>query len=301
LNFIPTGLTSVRLTALGTTPVLVIIGDYATATRFWHPTLSAAAGGPHANYFDLGARQNVLVSGPYLVRSATLRGSTLALTGDLDATTRLTVLGPLGILSVTWNGVLVPVIRDLVSGALKGNLAGPKKTWSIPDLSKATWRYADSLPEIGASFGEEEENKSGLIPADHTTTNNPFPPFYGGPWILYGGEYGFYVRVFKSLMNDPIRLTAMFNFVLQSGNLLWRGTFEHGADIPAPSAVNLSVSGGKHFAYSAWLNDHYLGASDTTIMTNNDSFTFPVEALRQGVNHVTVLQECVGSFPTMFR
>jgi len=221
LNFIPTGLTSVRLTALGTTPVLVIIGDYATATRFWHPTLPAAAGGPHANYFDLGARQNVLVSGPYLVRSATLRGSTLALTGDLDATTRLTVLGPLGILSVTWNGVLVPVIRDLVSGALKGNLVGPKKTWTIPDLSKATWRYADSLPEIGNSFGEEEEKTSGLIPADHTTTNNPFPPFYGGPWILYGGEYGFYVCPSFLLMILSGKLTCSFLSTVWQPPLAW--------------------------------------------------------------------------------
>ncbi|KAH7092839.1 glycoside hydrolase family 35 protein [Auriculariales sp. MPI-PUGE-AT-0066] len=271
-NFSPAaGLTFIRLTSIGATPVLLVIADYATATRLWHPTIPASLGGPHANYFDLGARQNVLVSGPYLVRTVSLHGTLLALTGDLDATTFLTVITSRTILSITWNGKPVPVVRDPSSGALKSTLAGPRKTWSTPDLSKATWRYADSLPEISPEFSEADEAASGIIAANHTTTTNPFPPFYGGPWVLYGGEYNFY-----------------------SGNLLWRGAFENGVDIPAPTAVNLSVSGGKHFAYSAWLNDVYLGASDTTIMTNNDSFTIPNGALRQGTNYVTVLQDHMG-------
>jgi hypothetical protein len=61
--------------------------------------------------------------------------------------------------------------------------------------------------------------------------------------------------------------------------------------LPAPTAVNLSISGGQFFAASVWLNDKYLGPSDTTLMTNNESFAVTEGMLKAGINYVTVLQE----------
>lgn len=80
---------------------------------------------------------------------------------------------------------------------------------------------------------------------------------------------------------------------VQAGNLVWRGTFQHNDSLPLPTAVNISVSGGIHFAASAWLNGHFLGSSDTLLATNNESWPVTKDMLVDGDNHVTVLQEQV--------
>lgn len=84
--------------------------------------------------------------------------------------------------------------------------------------------------------------------------------------------------------------------LFQGGNLVWRGTFEHGADLAAPTAINISVSGGQYFAASAWLNEHYLGASYTSLPTNNESWPVTSDMVREGKNYVTVLQEYVADW-----
>ncbi|EJD44926.1 hypothetical protein AURDEDRAFT_64886 [Auricularia subglabra TFB-10046 SS5] len=245
--------------------VLVVIMDYASAVRTWQPTIASPGGSSLANFYDLGATTPVVVSGPYLVRSATVSAHTLLLTGDLDATTNLTVMAPARVTAVTWNGAPVRGLRREAWGALSARLKSPKKIWTLPNLEKLDWRYADSLPEIG-ELDETTQRLSGMVVANHTSTHNPFPPFYGKPWILYGSEYGFH-----------------------GGNLVWRGTFEHHQGLPAPTALNLSVSGGQFFAASVWLNDAYLGAMDTGVITANESFPVDGSMLRRGDNHVVIV------------
>ncbi|EIN12193.1 glycoside hydrolase family 35 protein [Punctularia strigosozonata HHB-11173 SS5] len=265
LNYVQKqGITSIQLTQGGQSTLLLLV-DYAAATQLWLPTVASSTG-PLKNYADLGASTPVLISGPYLVRNATIEHGTISLWGDLNATTTLTVLAPSSVNAVVWNGETVRGVQKNYWGALQARLHGPKQTWSIPDLAKVTWRYADSLPEIQTDFDD-----STLVGADHTSTTNPFPPYYGGPWILYGSDYGFH-----------------------AGNLLWRGTFEHSDDLPVPTAVNVSISGGINFAASIWLNDVYLGPSDNLTMTNNESFPVTRDMLRNGSNYVTVLQDHMG-------
>lgn len=151
------------------------------------PTIPLSSG-PLKNYVDLGAPANILISGPYLVRNASIEHSTLSLWGDLNATTTISVLAASTITSINWNGAAIHDLRRSSWGSLTGVLEGPRKSWSIPDLEQVTWRFADSLPEIQSGFKD-----SALVSADHTNTTNPFPPYYGGPWILYGSDYGFHV------------------------------------------------------------------------------------------------------------
>ena len=66
----------------------MLVDDIAAAT-FWRLDTSA---GP------------VIVRGPELVRSATLRGPSLELTGDTTAAATLEVWGPRPVGLVTWNG-----------------------------------------------------------------------------------------------------------------------------------------------------------------------------------------------------
>ncbi|KAF5381591.1 hypothetical protein D9615_005535 [Tricholomella constricta] len=264
INFtLAPGLTTVRISTPRKT-IVILIADYDTATNFWMPTI--AGKGEFAEFIDVGASAPLLISGPYLIRTAALAGETLALEGDLSGATTLTVYGPKALNFITWNGKRVGGLKRTNAGSWQAQLHASNAHVKLPDLMTARWKYADSLPEIKSTFDD-----AALVEASHTNTTNTFLPYYGGPWILYADDYGFH-----------------------GGNLLWQGTFEHDTSLPAPTAVNISVSGGIHFAASVWLNEYYLGPSDTRLATNNESWPVSPDMLRFGENHVTVLQDHMG-------
>lgn len=165
----------------------VIIVDYVTATTFWQPVIDGQ--GTFANYVDIAGTTPILVTGPYLVRNATLDGQTLSVNGDLNMTTTLQVLGPSSINQVRWNGQDLKLSKT-AWGSLSAILPGPKwDTVSLPSLKDLIWKYADSLPEIHDGY-----NDSKWINADHTTTTSKFPRYYGGPWNLsIASDYGYHV------------------------------------------------------------------------------------------------------------
>ncbi|KAJ7704161.1 glycoside hydrolase family 35 protein [Mycena metata] len=267
INFSPSpGVTVVRLkTDAG--DLAVLIADYDAATRLWQPSI--AGGGKFANYVGVSASTPILISGPYLVRNASLDSHNhLSLWGDIAETTDVDIFGPSSIASVEWNGVPVENsnLKQTGNGSWKTTLRFAAPTVLLPDLETAVWRFKDSLPEIQPDF-----DGFGMIPANQTTTTSVFPPYYGEPWILYADQYGFH-----------------------AGNLVWRGTFMHNSSTAAPTAVNISSSGALNFAASVWLNTNYLGASDTRGRTNNNSFPVSEELLLQGENHVIVLQDHMG-------
>ncbi|TRM62987.1 glycoside hydrolase superfamily [Schizophyllum amplum] len=262
VNFqMTTGITPIRLSGDGTSIILVVAADYPTATTFWQPTI--AGDDDFAAYVHIGANTPVLVVGPYLVRTATLEDndSTLVLTGDLNATTTLTVIAPDAIQALTWNGEPVSATRN-DWGALTATLPGPELTPQIPDLTSLTWKYTDSLPEIQPGYDDSQ-----WTPANHTETTSKFPQFYGGPWKLgVASDYGYHV-----------------------GNLLWRGHFDYNGQ----AAVNLSISGGFNFAAAAWVNDVYLGATEGgASSTRNVSWAFPEGSLTEGDNVITAIVCC---------
>lgn len=186
LNFnITAGITTVDLKGVGTN-IKVLIADYDTATRLWMPTLSGS--GTFADYVDVSATTPLLISGPYLVRSAQLDGGILALVGDIDKTTTITVFGPTLLNGITWNGKSLNAVKKSSNGGFSASVTFTSPQVSLPDLLSAQWKYADSLPEIGASFDDSD-----LVDANHTSTTSVFLPFYGSPWILYADDYGFHV------------------------------------------------------------------------------------------------------------
>ena len=170
---------------------LVLYADSVTAATFWSPVIAGPSHDPLANYWGLGTNQSILVGGPYLVRDASLSGSTLALRGDLKTDVMLTVIAPRNVRYITWNGVPVSgdfsVASSLSSiGGFVGQLqmrhsltAGIK----VPKLTR--WKFKDSLPEIQKSFNDDI-----WAVANHTTTNIPLKPYYGDGRVLYGCDYG---------------------------------------------------------------------------------------------------------------
>jgi Beta-galactosidase, domain 3 len=169
---------------------LILFSDTDTTQTFWSPIIPADASQPFANYFQIGTNNSILVGGPYFVRSANISGSELALKGDLNTGVRLIVIAPSSIRSITWNGEEVAsdisAASELSSqGCFIGYLRTRQLLTGINVPSLKGWKYADSLPEIAQDFSDDY-----WIMANHTTSNIPYPPYYGDGRILYGCDYG---------------------------------------------------------------------------------------------------------------
>jgi hypothetical protein len=168
---------------------LVLYSDTDTAGTFWSPEIPADGSAEFANYWQFGTNTSILVGGPYLVRNATITGSTLALRGDLNDSVRLIVIAPDNVETVTWNGI--PISADVTAasaitaqGGFSAQLQLSSIVASFSPPALTNWRYADSLPEIQPGFSD-----AGWTLADHTTTNIPFKPYYGDGRVLYGCDY----------------------------------------------------------------------------------------------------------------
>lgn len=177
---------------------LVLYADTPTAASFWSPVVAGAdAGDAHRNYWSIGSNESILVGGPYLVRSAALSGSELALRGDLNTSARLVVIAPKSVKSVTWNGETVDGDFGLVaSGMFEGQLVTKLAASGISVPKLGGWKFRDSLPEIQKTFDD-----SSWVEANHTSTNIPFKPYYGDGRILYGCDYG--LCVFHCIYYTP--------------------------------------------------------------------------------------------------
>ncbi|THU84979.1 glycoside hydrolase family 35 protein [Dendrothele bispora CBS 962.96] len=252
---------------------LILYADYDTTTTFWQPTIASSSSDSFGNFWGIGTNESVIIGGPYLVRSAAISGSTLALRGDLNASegadgVMLTVIGPKSITEVTWNGqsASVSATNSTIFTASVPSSMSPQSI-SIPVLGESGWKFKDSLPEIQADFDD-----SNWTIANHTETNIPFKPFYGDGRILYGCDYEFCENI-----------------------VLWRGHFNATGD---EKSVNLSINGGEAFAASVWLNDAFLGTSfgnssnnENILEETDDKFTFPDGALiPNGDNVITIVQ-----------
>lgn len=168
---------------------LVLYSDTNTAGTFWSPEIPASDSVEFANYWQFGTNSSILVGGPYLVRNATISGSTLALRGDLSDSVQLTVIAPDDVKTVTWNGIpissdVTAVLNLTAQGGFVAQLKPSSMVLGFAPPALTNWRYADSLPEIRSGFSD-----ANWTLANHTTTNIPFKPYYGDGRVLYGCDY----------------------------------------------------------------------------------------------------------------
>ncbi|KAG6809075.1 hypothetical protein H0H93_016131, partial [Arthromyces matolae] len=201
---------------------LVLYADSDTAATFWAPSIASNTDS-FQNFWGIGTNESVLVGGPYLVRNASIEGTTLSLRGDLKTDVRLTVIAPRKIRDITWNGQSISGDFQSATAAGQGvtalggfvadlQLSSQFTGISVPKLEG--WKFKDSLPEVQRGFDDVD-----WVEADKRTTNIPFKPYYGDGRILYGCDYGFC-----------------------ENTVLWRGHFiANGAE----KSVNLSINGGE--------------------------------------------------------
>ncbi|KKK16977.1 hypothetical protein P175DRAFT_0529889 [Aspergillus ochraceoroseus IBT 24754] len=224
----------------------VILLDRTAAYEFWAPALTEDPLVPET--------ESVLVSGPYLVRSARVSRSTLTLRGDSKDDTTLEVFAPRTVKKVTWNGRKVKA-SETPYGSLKIHLAAPPSI-KLPTITG--WKTADSLPERFPSY---DDAGPAWVEANHTTTLNPNKP--ATLPVLYADEYGFH-----------------------NGIRLWRGYFNGTA-----SGVYLNVQGGNAFGWSAYLNGHFLGSylGSASMNQANGTLTFPNGSLSTNDTNILLI------------
>ncbi|KAF9465547.1 glycoside hydrolase family 35 protein [Collybia nuda] len=244
----------------------IIIVDKKTAGSLWAPRLADVT--TSHNHYDLAADiPSVLVKGPYLVRSAIVKDSVLALTGDLNSTTVIDVFAPAQFTGFTWNGATVSTTRSDL-GSLRGTITFPAalNSATIPVLSQLSWSCADSLPELISGFDDSK-----WVLASKTSTQRPQKPT-AGKNVLYSSEYGFH-----------------------AGQWVWRGHFTGTA-----TGVQLSIQGGFSFGYSAFINGHFLGSgqgsshSQSGVDILSPVFNFTASQLVSGDNVLTVIHDSTG-------
>ncbi|MER6358549.1 beta-galactosidase, partial [Streptomyces sp. NPDC001634] len=205
------GLVRVLVEGGGTArPLLLLLCDDETSVRLWrHETPSGA----------------VLVYGPALLRTATLRGATVHLTGDTVDEAGLEVWAPRGVTEVVWNQGRVRT-HVTSSGSLRATRRLPGAgAVRLPALKG--WRRRAENPEAAVDFDD-----SAWRAADRTSSYSTTPVPSGQP-VLFADDYGFHY-----------------------GDVWYRGRFEGAA---GARSVSLSYVAGTQGLLMAWLDGKPLG------------------------------------------
>ncbi|KAF8323218.1 glycoside hydrolase family 35 protein [Clavulina sp. PMI_390] len=247
--------TASGMTVVNLSTVKIIVVDKDTAYTFSQPRLA------NSGYFNIGpATSSVLVSGPYLVRNATITGNnTLNLVGDINSTTTVNVFATKSIASVTWNGARLHTKRSGL-GTITATI--PFKYGSqlqLPSLSSAEWLCHDTFPERAADYDD-----SLWTVANKTTTVNPTKPV-AGKYVLNANEYGYY-----------------------QGNLIFRGHFSGNN----ATSLSLSFSGGYYFAWSLYVNGNFIQSAQDD--GSGGTWTLTPSQLNVGDNVVAVIMDSTG-------
>lgn len=239
------------------------------AFNYWVLELEAEA--PTGNYSSQ-TKSTVIAKAGYLLRTAYTVGTSLYLTGDLNATTSLEVIAGLpGLNNIYFNGAEVSGVTS-ANGRLSATLAFVPPSLDIPDLASQEWKYIDSLPEIHNGYDD-----SAWAAADHSNTTNNARDNWGTvftlstPTSLVAGDYGYH-----------------------TGSLIYRGHFVSNGN---ESGLYLETQGGSGFGNSVWINSTYLGSFDGsgTPAGVNQTLTIPSGTLTPGQSYViTVLIDHMG-------
>jgi hypothetical protein len=248
-----------RVVRIGSDLYIVIL-DRNSAYNYW--TVSTLSEGSYSH--EATPSSDLIVNAGYLIRNATVAKGTIHLTGDINATTTIEVVGGAheGITGLTFNGQALHVKLDR-NGFLKTSISFSAPVFNLPNMSSLPWKYLDTLPELQAAYDD-----SAWTEVDHVSTKNTYWPLTT-PTVLWGSEYGY-----------------------NTGSLLFRGHF---TATGSESVIHLNVSGGPAFAFSAWVNSTILGSWSGTGDAAIANLTLPMPTLNAGEPYVlNVLSDHMG-------
>ncbi|KAK5139199.1 hypothetical protein LTR04_003794, partial [Oleoguttula sp. CCFEE 6159] len=97
---------------------------------------------------------SVIVKAGYLLRTAHASGQNLALTGDLNATASIEVIGaPNSLSQMSFNGKSLKCNHGRW-GSLSTSATYQAPKYSVPDLNTLKWKVIDSLPEVQSTYDD---------------------------------------------------------------------------------------------------------------------------------------------------
>ncbi|EUC30556.1 glycoside hydrolase family 35 protein [Bipolaris zeicola 26-R-13] len=232
--------------------VLVYLLDIPSAWTFFAP--------PTTNDPNVTPDKQILVRGPYLVRSASITDGTVAIIGDNANATSIEVYAGANVETISWNGRKLDTTKTPY-GALTANLEGTAdRQVTLPALSN--FKAADSSPEIQPSYDD-----ANWVVANKTTTLSPVKPLTLP--VLFSSDYKFY-----------------------TGAKIYRGYFSG----KTATGFNITVQGGVAAGWNAWLNGQPLGyhGGNASLTSTTAQLSFGNAALLDQGNVLTVVTDYTG-------
>lgn len=215
--------------------------------------------------YNYWTADDIVLKAGYLIRNATVDGTTLSIVGDLNATASLEVIGgaPSPLTKLAFNGEDL-AFNQSSSGTVAATLHYTPPDITLPDLNTITWKTLDTLPELSADYDD-----SAWTAADLTTTYNNRHNLTT-PTSLYGGDYGYHY-----------------------GTLLFRGHF---TATGAETTLSLSAQGGSASGFTVFLGTTPLGSWPGADYASNGNLTaLPLPTLAEGSDAViTVVLDTTG-------
>ena len=199
-----------------------------------------------------------------MLRTAAVNENTLVLTGDLNKTTTIEVIGgaPNNSTLLVFNGLPLRLVQDKY-GVISGTATYVAPKISLPILTSLPWKSIDSLPEIRSTYDDSAWPKADIPYSNNTVRNLTTPT------SLYASDYGF-----------------------NTGNLLFRGHF---VATGAESTFYIETQGGTAYGVSVFLNNTLLGSWPGIDAASNYNQTLTLPNLLPGQSAViTVLQDHMG-------
>jgi beta-galactosidase GanA len=247
LAYTHAGLARVRISGGGRAPLLLLLADERTSMRFW--AQDTAAG-------------KVLQLGSALVRTASLTGGKLALTGDTDEDSTLEIWGP-AFSSVSFNGSALRTTAQ-ADGSLKTSaIAGPER-YRLPDLGKLAWTRRMGSPEAQPGFDDASWVKVDQRASAAQTWTQP----ERGQPTLAMSDYGFH-----------------------HGDVWYRGRVDI-AD-PASNQLELFYGAGGAGMIQVWIDGRFVGQHELDVGRSfpetTDSVKLALGALRRGPHTIAVM------------
>ena len=195
------------------------------AYLYW--PLELPAPHPIGNYTS-ASKSAVIIKAGYLLRSASIFGNELRLTGDINSTTDVEVISlpSAGVSAISLNGKRLSTTRSK-TGKLLATVNFQSPQIHLPSFLGPTWKFLNSLPELHPSYDD-----SFWTDLTHSTSNNPLN--LSTPTSMYASDYGYH-----------------------TGSLIYRGHFTASG---SESTFFMEVNGGLGFGYSVWVNSTFLGS-----------------------------------------
>ncbi|PHH91341.1 hypothetical protein CDD83_856 [Cordyceps sp. RAO-2017] len=240
--------------------LVIYMLDRNSAYNYWVPVLPKDGSAYGSSLMN---PESIIVNGGYLIRSASVSGSTLSLKADFNASTTLEIIGvPKGVSKLQVNGIQLGYTVRSGNWIAKPQIAIPKV--AVPDLASLKWHRLDSLPEIQPGYDDSAWPVADL----KTTSNSVFS--LQTPVSLFGADYGF-----------------------NTGTLVFRGHFTARGD---ESQLKLRTSGGSAFASSVWLDGTFVGSFKNAEVAEDTLSTYGLpRPLRRGGRHVlTIVVDSTG-------